>query len=217
MYIMGEEPMPGISPTDIKEKYSGLLTEHCLADAFAIASNKFWWVEDNVYDYEEGTPEYQAACEITDAWGELMDYYKSQIFTILQHEGVTIPETGQIAVLEPFMLRNGYLDGNGWWIKVAANMVEAAKVLNEEQIKFICEECKITQKELMKLDEDGLYDVVYEKMCDIEMAEVPADDTPISDHCIMASDIVTILGNALAMSEGFYAEQLSSNDEADGE
>lgn len=217
MYIMGEEPLPGISPTDIKEKYSGLLTEQHLADAFAIASNKFWWVEDNVYDYEAGTPEYQAACDITDAWGELMDCYKSQIFTILQHEGVTIPETGQIVVLVPFMLRNGYLDGNGWWIKVAANMVEVARVLNDEQIKFICEECNIAKDELMRLDEDGLYDVVYEKMCDIEIAEVPADDTSVSDHCIMASDIVTLLGNALAMSEGFYAEQLDSNGESDEE
>lgn len=217
MYIMGEEPMPGISPADIKEKYSGLLTEQHLADAFAIANNKFWWAEDNVYDYEEGTPEYQAACEITDAWGELMDYYKSQIFTILQHEGVTIPETGQIVVLVPFMLRNGYIDGNGWWIKVASNMVEAVRVLNKEQIKFICDECNITMDELMRLDEDGLYDVVYEKMCDIEIAEVPADDTPVSDHCIIASDIVTLLGNALAMSEGFYAEQLDSNGESDEE
>lgn len=215
MYIMGEEPMPGIFPADIKEKYSETLTEQQLSDAFAIASNKFWWVEDNVYDYEEGTPEYQVACEIADAWGELMDFYKSQIFTILQHEGITIPETKQIAVLEPFMLRNGYLNGNGWWIKVAANMVEATKELSEEQIEFICEECNITQDELMQLDEDDLYDVVYEKMCGIEIAGVPADDIPVSDHFIMVSDIVTLLGNALAMSEGFYNEQLRDKVDSD--
>lgn len=154
--------------------------------------------------------------EITDVWGKLMDYYKSQIFTILQHEGVTILENKQIAVLEPFMLRNGYLDGNGWWIKFAANMVDAIKELGEEQIEFICEECNISHGELMQLDEDGLYDIVYEKMCDIEIAEVPLDDTAEGDHCIMASAIVTLLGNALAMSEGFYAEQLDSDDETEG-
>lgn len=122
MYIMGKEPVPGISPADIKERYSGLPSEQCLADAFAISSNKFWWVEDAEYDYEVDTPEHQAVCATTDAWGELMVYYKSQIFTILQSEGVAIPESGQIAVLKPFMLRNGYIEGNGWWIKVAANM-----------------------------------------------------------------------------------------------
>lgn len=215
MYIMGEEPMPGITPADVKEQYSGELTEQELADAFAISSNKFWWVEDDVYDYEEGTPEHQAACAITDAWGELMDYYESQIFAILQNEGVKIPETGRISVLEPFMLRNGYIDGTGWWIKVAANMLEAAKELTEEQIEFICKECDISQDDLMQLDEDSLYDVVYEKMCDIEIAEVPADGAPISDHCIMASDIVTLLGNALAFSEGFYHEQLNDKDDVD--
>ena len=127
MYIMGKEPMPGISPADIKARHSGLLSEQCLADAFAISSNKFWWGEDDVYDYEVDTPEHQAACAITDAWGELMDYYKSQVFSTLQAEGVVIPETGQNTVLKPFMLRNGYIDGNGWWIKVAANMVKTAQ------------------------------------------------------------------------------------------
>lgn len=213
MYIMGEEPMPGLTLADVKEQYSGELTEQKLADAFAIASNKFWWVKDDVYDCEEGTPEHQAACATMEAWRELRDYYESQIFAILQKEDVKIPKTGRISVLEPFMLRYGYIGGRSWWIKVAANMVEAVKVLSEEQIEFICDECSITTAELMQLDEDSLYDVVYEKMCDVEIAGVPADDTPISDHCIMASDIVTIFGNALAMSEGFYYEQLT--DECD--
>ena len=35
-----------------------------LADVFAITSNKFWWVEDNEYDYEKGTKEYQEARKI---------------------------------------------------------------------------------------------------------------------------------------------------------
>lgn len=29
---------------------------------------------------------------------------------------VAIPRTKQIVVLEPFMKRNGYMDGNGWWV-----------------------------------------------------------------------------------------------------
>lgn len=207
MYIMGNEPIPDLSPSDIRERFSGKLTEQDLADAFAMSSNKFWWVEDNVYDYEENTPEHKEACAITDAWGELMDYYKSQIFEILKSEGVSIPETGQIVVLKPFMMRNGYIDGQGWWIRGAVNMVEAAKELSDAQIHFICRECNITKDQLMQMDEDTLYDVVYDAMCDIEIAEVPSfDDEPESDRCIMASDIVTLLGNALAMSEGYYDE-----------
>ena len=115
--IMASEPIPNKTPTDVRGCFAERKSERDLADAFAIASNKFWWVEDNVYDYEEGTPEYISACAITDEWGALMDEYEERIFVILRNEGVEIPETGRIKVLEPFMKRNGYRDGNGWWIK----------------------------------------------------------------------------------------------------
>ena len=115
--IMASEPTPNKTPTDVRGYFAERKSERDLADAFAIASNKLWWVEDNVYDYEKGTPEYIAARAITDEWGALMDEYEERIFMILRNEGVEIPETGRIKVLEPFMKRNGYRDGNGWWIK----------------------------------------------------------------------------------------------------
>ena len=115
--IMASELIPNKTPTDVRGYFAERKSERDLADAFAITSNKFWWVEDNVYDYEEGTPEYIAARAITDEWGALMDEYEERIFMILRNEGVEIPETGRIKVLEPFMKRNGYRDDNGWWIK----------------------------------------------------------------------------------------------------
>ena len=44
-----------------------------------------------------------------------LDVYKRQ----LQSEGVSIPQAGRIAVLSPFMERNGFYDGDGWWIAQA--------------------------------------------------------------------------------------------------
>lgn len=38
------------------------------------------------------------------------------IFEILRLENVLIPDSAQVKVIEPFMNRNGYKDGNGWWI-----------------------------------------------------------------------------------------------------
>ncbi len=114
--IVESDPIPNKTPTDVRNYFIGRNTEKDLADAFVIVSNKFWWVEDNEYDYEEGTPERIAACAITDEWGALMDEYEERIFAILRDEGIKIPETGRIKVLEPFMKRNGYIDGNGWWI-----------------------------------------------------------------------------------------------------
>lgn len=117
MFVMAKEPIPNMSAAEVKAYFADKHTEQDLADAYAVAYNKFWWVEDNEYDFQEGTPEHKAACAITDEWGALMDEYKNRIFEILISEGVTIPATGQIKVLEPFMARHGYADGNGWWIK----------------------------------------------------------------------------------------------------
>ena len=76
-------------------------------------------------------------------------------------------------------------------------MKEALKNLTEEQIKFICKECSITKEELFDMDDDTLYDKVYDVMCDIECAETPSSSEPLSEHCAMASELVTILGNTL--------------------
>lgn len=117
MFIMAKEPIQNMSAAEVKAYFSDKHTEPHLAYAFAITSNKFWWVEDNEYDYEVGTPEHKAARAITDEWGALMDEYEQRIFEIITSEGIVIPETGRIKVLEPFMKRHGYANHGGWWIK----------------------------------------------------------------------------------------------------
>lgn len=77
-------------------------------------------------------------------------------------------------------------------------MKEVLESLSRKQKKFICEECSITESELLGMDEDDLYDIVYEKMCDIEIEEVcKSNSSKESERCEIASDIVTILGNTL--------------------
>ena len=88
-----------------------------LAVAFALADDKSSAVSFDVDDYEEGTEEYKKARSIEQEWFSLEEELKERIFDILRSEGVEIPETGWIKVVEPFMKRCGYFDGNGWWIK----------------------------------------------------------------------------------------------------
>lgn len=116
-FVMASEPLPDMSPEDLREWYSHNQSEQGLAVAYAAAHNKAWWVEDNEYDFEEGSPEHAEACAITDAWFTLMEEFESRIFSILRSEGVVIPEKGRIVVLCPFMERNGFFDGQGWWIR----------------------------------------------------------------------------------------------------
>lgn len=114
--IMGFEPYPNLTIEMAEEMYLSSGKEKELANIFAIVENKAWWIEDMEYDYEEGTEEYIEAKQNTDCWFALADRIKEDIFEILCIEGIIIPRHGQIVALEPFMKRNGYVNGNGWWI-----------------------------------------------------------------------------------------------------
>ena len=114
---MGRDPSPNMTPDDLRAWFKSHQTEQGLATAFARASNKAWWVEDDVDDYDPGTPEYEKAVNISDSWFDVMEEFLERIYIILRSEGVSIPEQGQVAVQIPFMERNGYSYGCGWWVK----------------------------------------------------------------------------------------------------
>ncbi len=117
IFVMCEEPMPDLTIEKANQIFDEIETEKDIADLFAIVHNKAWWIEDEEYDFEAGTEEHKKAAERTDMWFALSDKLRNMIFNILKSEGVDIPEKGQIVVLEPFMKRNGFIDGSGWWIK----------------------------------------------------------------------------------------------------
>ena len=95
-------------------------TEQELAALYAAVDNQFWLVEDEEYDWPEGTDRHAWAVEHTEQWCELRKRLEERIFTLLQEEGVVIPKTGRIEALKPFMKRNGYEMPGGWWHRTAA-------------------------------------------------------------------------------------------------
>lgn len=115
-YIMCEEPYPDVTLQQAKEMVEIINNERELAQVYAIVHNKAWWIEDSIYDFDEGTKEYEAAEENVKQWFDLTDYLTKTIFQILKSEGTEIPKTRQIIPLTIFMERNGYLDGQGWWL-----------------------------------------------------------------------------------------------------
>ena len=81
-------------------------------------------------------------------------------------------------------------------------MKEALNNLNPQQIDFVCKECLLPKEELYSMSEDDLYDKVYETMCDIEVEELcSSNGDDETERCEIASDIVTVLGNALRSDE----------------
>lgn len=118
IYIMGGDPAPGLTAEYAVKAAEEIETEEELAVLFAMVDNKTVFVEDEIYDFEEGTEEWKRAVENTDFWFDLEKKLRNRIFGILRAEGVEIPATRQIVVLEPFMKRNGYFNGRGWWIRI---------------------------------------------------------------------------------------------------
>ena len=118
--IMGGDPLPNRSLEEmwvIAKTYS---TTQELVDAYAGAHNKFWWVEDDEYDFEEGTEEHKKACAVTDAWEQVMDYLQERVIACAIEEGLFAekqPDSGLVKQLEGFMKKYGYRDGRGWWVK----------------------------------------------------------------------------------------------------
>lgn len=115
--VMCSEPAQNLTIEDAYCFYAKVKTEKDLADLFAVVDNKSTWIFDEVYDFEDGSKEQQEAIVWSDQWYELVTKIKEDIFDILRSEGVGIPEKGYIVVLKPFMKRNGYRNGDGWWIK----------------------------------------------------------------------------------------------------
>ena len=84
---------------------------------------------------------------------------------------------------------------------------EGVLALEEDHFAFIEDELHIGRDEMKDFDDEEFNDRIYEPMCEIEIEEVPDDDDePESERCIMASDIVTVLGNSLAKANGWLEE-----------
>lgn len=118
-----EEPAGGKTVQDVRLWLSYHESEGDLANALALVSNQVGWLDDEVYDYEEGTAEYSRALDIYTGWRDFYFELTKQALEIIK----TRPElAGKISFEErvgthyqilPFMSYHGYSDKNGWWIK----------------------------------------------------------------------------------------------------
>ena len=119
--VLASEPMPGKSIDDMRREVDEITSTKELVDAYVAVHNKFWFIEDDLYDYEEDSSEYVEVRERIDAWGDLMDTLNQKIMKAAAEEGLLAerqPNSGTIKQLEQFMLKYGYRDGSGWWVKI---------------------------------------------------------------------------------------------------
>lgn len=117
--VMASEPLMGQAPDQLRQKCSEDGSERTLAEAYAGASNQMGWLMHDLD--EEDCPE--DTVQRYHDWKSLEEELRDRIFEILKNENST--ELGRLAsegkgyyyMVKPFMVRNGYKDSSGWWIK----------------------------------------------------------------------------------------------------
>lgn len=118
--VLDSDPLANYTLEEMWEIARNIQSTQELVDAYAAASNKFWWVEDDEYDFEEGSEEYKRACAVTDAWKELWKHLENRVIEAAIKEGlfpVHQENIGLVKKMEPFMKKYGYRDGRGWWVR----------------------------------------------------------------------------------------------------
>ena len=113
--------MPDKSLEQMQLDIASISSTQELVDVYVQVHNKFWYIEDDLYDYEEESEEYIRVKEIVEAWGEMLDLLDKKIMVAAKKEGLLAERqlnSGTVKQLESFMKKYGYKDGDGWWIKL---------------------------------------------------------------------------------------------------
>lgn len=113
--IMATEPV-SITPEELMKVYENDRSEATLARCYADASNQASWLS---FDCDEpNCPD--SVKDLCDAWWDISFKLASDIRDILIRENISgknyvVDNIGIHYMVEPFMDKNGYRDGCGWW------------------------------------------------------------------------------------------------------
>lgn len=118
--ILSGEPLQGVAKEDFQASLSDIHTTQDLVDRYVQAHNHFWFIEDDVYDYIQGSKEYEEARNEVEAWGRIMDELQDRLIKKAKEERL-FDERGRglLKQLERFMSQYGYQDGRGWWVPIS--------------------------------------------------------------------------------------------------
>lgn len=117
VHIMTSEPIKNLTPDDIRNWLAQHNSEKSLANAFAQVHNQTAWLAHDLDDEENPCPR-----EIYGEWRALECELCERIINILDKENEACDTRhithgiGTHLIIQPFMQRNGYRDGSGWWI-----------------------------------------------------------------------------------------------------
>lgn len=123
--VLCSEPLKDRSVDDMRLWISQNRAESDLATAMSLVHRKSGWLA-HLTDDEGG----EIYAEESHKWWELEKELCSEIISIMKEENErgaanhNLEKRGWHYMIEPFMNRNGFRDGAGWWIKEKENTNE---------------------------------------------------------------------------------------------
>lgn len=56
--VIANDSISGKSVDEMRREIENITSVQKLVDVYVLVHNKFWFIEDNLYDFEQGTKEY---------------------------------------------------------------------------------------------------------------------------------------------------------------
>ena len=117
LYIIQKAPLTGYTPQEALRWFASVCDEKMIAAVHAVVSNH---VGSLGHELDENDPWIE---EAYNDWLDVEEVTYQRIWNILKAENDsgkaehTLSGIGKYYIVKPFMLRNGYRDGSGWWIE----------------------------------------------------------------------------------------------------
>lgn len=119
IFVMASEPLDGYSAGDFRKLCNSTLSEAELAVLYAKAHNKTGWL---MHDLDDEDADINTE-RVYQEWSAIEEELRGRIIAIVEQEdpdkirSQLTSRQGYYYIVKPFMLRNGFADGSGWWIR----------------------------------------------------------------------------------------------------
>ena len=121
--VLIKEPLEDYTPQDVRDWLKENTGDANLATAYAQVSNQVGWIGHEVGDPDNDAETDKSIRARFDEWWALDKEIQQTIFTRIEEynkeHGTNYPISGKGThyLIEPFMNKNGYRDGCGWWVE----------------------------------------------------------------------------------------------------
>ena len=117
------EPLDGFSPTQVRSMFERYTSDDTVATILAGVSNEVGWLMHELDDPDNDEELVSTYRSLFDSWYALERDLVAEVIRRLEGENQTTGTKyltsgiGTHYIIKPFMERNGFIDGAGWWIK----------------------------------------------------------------------------------------------------